>query len=242
MKRMTLVTAAATKRKQKRTKKSVAKEKDRIWKNMEDYAMKKKRNVVRMLLTVVCAFLIVLNAGAVKAEAKTDKKVAILYFSASGNTETVAKKIQKSTKGKIMQIKPSQPYTKADLVKRDKLSRTSIEHYSAPTPAQSKIRPAIKNLKQIRKTVKSAKVVYIGYPIWWGDAPHILYNLVEKIDLREKTVVLFCTSGHNKITKSAKGLKSCAVISDETKWLAGKNFKKSESQNKIDKWITSMGI
>ena len=35
--------------------------------------------------------------------------------------------------------------------------------------------------------------IFIGYPIWWGDMPMIVYNFLESYDFKEKTVIPFCT-------------------------------------------------
>lgn len=114
------------------------------------------------------------------------------------------------------------------------------EHESADSPAKSSVRPEIKNLSAIKKAVKSADVVYIGYPIWWGEAPHIVYTLVESVSLKNKTVVPFCTSLSSGLGDSAKNLKENAIISSGTKWNKGKNFYDESTQKKVDKWIQSL--
>lgn len=59
-------------------------------------------------------------------------------------------------------------------ITKEESSRVTREHESANTPAASSVRPKIANIKQIKKAVKKAEIVYIGYPIWWGEAPHII--------------------------------------------------------------------
>lgn len=56
-----------------------------------------------------------------------------------------------------------------------------------------------------------------GYPIWWGEAPHIVYNLVEKVNLKKKTVIPFSTSMSSGLGSSGKNLKTKANISCKTK-------------------------
>lgn len=67
-----------------------------------------------------------------------------------------------------------------------------------------------------------------------------MYSLVEKVSLKKKTVVPFCTSISSGIGKSAKNLKKNAIISSKTKWLKGKNFYDVPSQKKVDKWIKTL--
>lgn len=191
-----------------------------------------------ILALIMVATLIPINPVTVEAKAK--KKIVVLYFSATGTTKSVAKKIKKSTGGQLIEIKAKKPYTEDDLDYGDDNSRVVKEHESASSPAKSRVRPTIKNLKQIKAAVKKADVVYIGYPIWWGEAPHIMYSLVEKVSLKKKTVVPFCTSISSGIGKSAKNLKKKAIVSSKTKWLKGKNFYDVPSQKTVDKWVKTL--
>lgn len=122
-------------------------------------------------------------------------------------------------------------------ITKEESSRVSREHESANTPAASSVRPKIANIKQIKKAVKKADIVYIGYPIWWGEAPHIIYSLVESTSLKGKTVVPFCTSLSSGLGKSGSHLKVKAIISKKTKWNKGKNFYGRSSQKTVNKWV-----
>ena len=194
-----------------------------------------------MLRTVSAILMFVMvmsltNVGSIQVQAKK-KKVVVLYFSATGTTRAIAKRIGKTTKGKVIEIKAKEPYTDEDLDYGDDNSRVTKEHESAFSPAKSQVRPKISNLKAIKKAVKKADVVYIGYPIWWGEAPHIVYTLVENVSLKGKTVVPFSTSISSGLGSSAKHLKTKAKISSKTKWLKGRNFYDVPSQKTVDKWI-----
>lgn len=195
--------------------------------------------LLSLFLAVVMVFTLV-NINPTVVEAKTKKKIVILYFSATGTTKAAAKKIKKSTKGQLIEIKAADPYTDEDLDWTDDNSRVTAEHESASSPAKSKVRPKIKNLSAIKKAVKKADVVYIGYPIWWGEAPHIVYSLVEKVSLKKKTVVPFCTSMSSGLGSSAKNLKKNAIISKKTNWLKGRNFYDVPSQKTVDKWVKKL--
>lgn len=193
---------------------------------------------VVFVLTLIFAAAIV-NAGSISAQAKK-KKVVVLYFSATGTTKGVAKRIKKSTKGQMIEIKTADPYTEADVDWTDDKSRVTKEHESAASPMVSSVRPEISNLSTIKKAVKKADIVYIGYPIWWGEAPHIIYTLVENVSLKNKTIVPFCTSMSSGMGNSAKNLKKNAIISSKTKWKKGRNFFDIPSQKTVDKWIKTI--
>ena len=192
--------------------------------------------ILTMLLSISMLF-----TAAVQTEAASSSKIVVVYFSNTGTTETVAKRISKKTGATMVKVEPTDPYTADDLDWNDDNSRVSKEHDSADSPAESSVRPDISNLNQIKKAVKKADVVFIGYPIWWGEAPHIMYNLVENVDLGGKTVVPFCTSMSSGIGRSDTNLKSKAKINDDTKWEKGKNYHGAPSQKVVNKWLKKIG-
>lgn len=204
--------------------------------------MKTYRTKILRLVSMALAFALVVSFVNVQSvEAKTKKKnIVVIYFSATGTTKGAAKKIGKATKGNVIEIKAKDPYTDEDLDYGDENSRVSKEHASAKTPAKSKVRPKIANIKAIKKAIKEADVVYIGYPIWWGEAPHIIYSLVENVNLKKKTVIPFSTSISSGLGSSAKHLKAKAQISSKTKWLKGRNFYDVPSQKTVNKWVKSL--
>lgn len=194
-----------------------------------------KLTSVLIILSFVCGFFVHTDV-----QAKAKKKAVVIYFSATGTTKGVAKKIKKKTGGKLIEIKAADAYTEEDLDYSNDDSRVTKEHESASSPAKSSIRPRIKNRSAIKSAIAKADIVYIGYPIWWGEAPHILYTLVENVSLRGKTVVPFCTSISSGKGKSGVHLKSKAKINSKTKWLKGRNFYDIPTQKTVNRWISSL--
>jgi len=205
--------------------------------NVMKQCMIKLFHVISVVLVLVMMVSLV-NVNTVSA--KTENNIVILYFSATGTTKGAAKKIKKTTKGKMISIKAASPYTEEDLDYGDDNSRVTREHESADSPAESTVRPEIENLSTIKKAVKKADVVYIGYPIWWGEAPHIVYSLVENVNLEKKTVIPFSTSISSGLGNSAKNLETKAKISSQTKWLEGRNFYDIPSQKTVNKWVKGL--
>lgn len=204
---------------------------------------KSEKKVLRVVLSVfllLAMMVSVVNANTASAKTKKEENVVVLYFSATGTTKGAAKRIKKATGGRLIGIKAAQPYTEEDLDYGDENSRVTKEHESADSPAKSKVRPKISNLKAIKKAVKKADVVYIGYPIWWGEAPHIVYTLVENVNLKIKMVIPFSTSISSGLGSSGKHLKTKAIISNKTKWMKGRNFYDIPSQKIVKKWVKKM--
>ena len=199
----------------------------------------KNRKWFRLVAFVLTAVLLTASIGE-NVSAASGKKTVVLYFSATGTTKSVAAKIKKASKGTLIEIKAADPYTDADLNYGNSNSRVTREHESAASPAESSVRPKIANESQIKKAVKKADIVYIGYQIWWGEAPHIIYTLVENTNLKGKTVVPFCTSLSSGIGQSGTHLKEKAVISSKTKWTPGRNFYGRSTQKTVNKWVKTI--
>ncbi|MBE6049254.1 MAG: flavodoxin [Clostridium sp.] len=152
-------------------------------------------------------------------------KVLVAYFSASGVTEKVAKKLNLVVGGDIHRIEPVNPYTDADLDWRNKKSRSSIEM------SDKKFRPAIANKVD---NMNQYDEIYIGFPIWWYVAPTIINTFLEEYDLSGKTIIPFATSGVSGMGNTNEELKnSCkgSILKD------GKRFAESVSEIEIKNWI-----
>ena len=155
-------------------------------------------------------------------------KTLVAYFSATGTTKGVAQQLAEVAGADIHEIKPEKPYTDADLDWNDKNSRTTIE-MNDPN-----VRPAIANDTVV---LDGYTTVYIGYPIWWGDAPRMMSTFVEAHDFDGKTVVPFCTSGGSGIGRSGSNLASQAGSGN---WLDGDRLDAGISESEIKDWISSL--
>ncbi len=158
----------------------------------------------------------------------TDDEILVVYFSATGTTKGVAERIASVTNADWYEIIPAEPYSSDDLDWNDSNSRTSIEMNDPDT------RPAIASDSI---SLDSYSTIYIGYPIWWGDAPRIMSTFVESYDFSDKTVIPFCTSGSSSIGKSGDNLKDLA---NSGNWLSGSRFDADVSESEIQEWINDL--
>ena len=160
-----------------------------------------------------------------KENTNKDNKIAVIYFSATGTTKEVAKTISNQTKGELIEIKPKEKYTSEDLDWNNSKSRTSVECND------SKSRPEIEG----KLDIESYDTIYLGYPIWWGDVPHIILTFLDTYKLDGKTVIPFCTSGGTGISTSQNTLKK---YNKNINWIDGKRLSTSESE--IKNWINTL--
>lgn len=154
---------------------------------------------------------------------ESSHKVLVAYFSATGTTEAVARRLAEATGGTLCPIEPARPYTSADLDWTDKQSRSSREHDDPSA------RP---ELKATEVDVDSYDLIFLGYPIWWDEAPRAVNTFIEAHALAGKTVVPFATSGGSGVGPSASQLKKTYPDVD---WRAGKLLNGTDDST-LRKW------
>ena len=124
-------------------------------------------------------------------------KILVSYFSASGITKRKAEVLAKEVGGDLFEIVPKEIYTDEDLNWNNPNSRSSIEM------KDKSCRPQIED---INIDIELYDTVYIGFPIWWGIAPNVVKTFMDKIDLSNKKIITFCTSGGSSLPPATKDL------------------------------------
>ena len=157
-------------------------------------------------------------------------KVLVAYFSATNTTRGIAEHIANGLNADIYEIVPEEPYTDADLDYNDNNSRTTIEMNDPD--ARPAIIGSVEDMEQY-------DIVFIGYPIWWGEAPRIVSTFMESYDFSGKTIVPFCTSGGSGVGSSATNLEQ---LTDGADWLPGKRLNGSDSQDTVMEWVNGLGL
>ena len=150
----------------------------------------------RIVLFMVMISMVCIASYAQKAAEGT--KVLVAYFSATGNTEKAAQQVASIVSGDLHKIQPEKSYTSADLNWRD-TSRPAI----------------IDDLKNLAEY----DTVYLGFPIWWNQAPRLINTFLEKYDLSGKTVIPFATSGSSNISNAESELRKAYP---DVNWQKGK--------------------
>ena len=165
------------------------------------------------------------------AEPESNAKILVAYFSATGTTKALAEYAADAMAADLYEIIPKEPYTDEDLDYGNDQSRSSLEMNDPD--ARPSISGSVENMEQY-------DIIFLGYPIWWGDAPRIIASFVESYDFSGKTIVPFCTSGGSGIGSSTKNLHGLAA-SDVT-WLDGERLKSGSSRDDMVNWIGGLGL
>ena len=165
---------------------------------------------------------------AVEDQNSAHSKVLVLCFSTTGTTKGVAEKIAALTGADLVEIVPAQPYTAEDLYYNDRTTRATVEQNTPDA------RPEIAN----EISLNGYDTVYLGYPIWWGQAPRIMSTFIESHDFTGITVIPFCTSGSSDIGQSDDTL---AAQAGSGGWLQGRRFSGNVSEDELQMWINETG-
>lgn len=161
-------------------------------------------------------------------DTEVGKKVLVAYFSATGTTKKLAEYAADAMDVELYEIVPQQPYTSADLDYGDKSSRSTKE-MDDPS-SRPEINGSVENMADY-------DIVFIGYPIWWGEAPRIVSTFMESYDFSGKTVVTFSTSGG-----SGHNDRSIQSLATGANWITGTRLKSDSSRDDIVEWINGLGL
>lgn len=159
-------------------------------------------------------------------------KTLVVYYSASGNTERVAKDIAEAAGADLFEIVPTEVYTSNDLDWTNPDSRVSREHDD-------------ESLRDVPLTTTevpdwdSYDTVFIGYPIWWGIAAWPVDTFVKNNDFTGKTVIPFATSSSSGMGQSGSLLADMAGTGE---WQEGQRFSSGVSSDDVQSWVNGLGL
>lgn len=159
-------------------------------------------------------------------------KTLVVYYSASGNTERVAKDIAEAAGADLFEIVPTEVYTSDDLDWTNPDSRVSREHDD-------------ESLRDVPLTTTevpdwdSYDTVFVGYPIWWGIAAWPVDTFVKNNDFTGKTVIPFATSSSSGMGQSGSLLADMAGTGE---WQEGQRFSSGVSSDDVQSWVNGLGL
>ena len=153
-------------------------------------------------------------------------KTLVAYFSASGNTASLAKRVAQAAEADLFEIKPVEPYTDADLKWTNPLARFNKEKIGKKNvPIAERV-----------KDMDEYELVLIGFPVWYYAAPNIIETFVKSYDFSGKKVALFATSGGSDITKAPAKLQP--LMKGEI--IGAKLFSPDASYAELNVWTNSL--
>lgn len=170
-------------------------------------------------------YLILINIFDIISKKENIMKKLVAYFSATGTTRDVAKKIAKEWGADLFEIEPLKKYTYEDLNWRNKQSRSTIEMEN------KSFRPPIAHRF---KDMPDYDEVVIGFPVWWYTAPTIINTFIDNHFLGRKKLYVFVTSGGSDAEGSFNDLKK---VYDDLNFVSCKRFTGKEKGAELVDWL-----
>ncbi len=157
---------------------------------------------MKTILSIFAVMCLALTACAQNKEKAMDNekpKTLVAYYSATGTTQRAAERLAKEVGGELYEITPAVLYTDADLNWNNRQSRSSVEmndEHSRPELGGNDI------------DVAQYDTIYVGYPIWWDQAPRVVYTFIDKHDFAGKVIIPFATSGGSSVNGSVRHMRA----------------------------------
>ena len=194
------------------------------------------KKIISVVLVVIMAFAFasckkdVASYKESKIEStKNDSKVLVVYFSRSGNTEKLANMISSETKADLYKIETSQNYP----AKYEDLTDFAKEE------KEQNARPKLKG-KKVK--IDNYDIIFVGYPIWWGDMPMVLYSFFDSYDFAEKDVVPFCTHGGSGLSNTVESIRKLEPRANVLEGLEVLGDDVDKAKSDVTEWINQLGI
>lgn len=163
------------------------------------------------------------------AAGESSEAALVVYFSWSGNTESVANEIQAQTGADIFEIVPAEPYTD------DYDALLDIAQEEQASEARPEIAQTVENFDQY-------DVIYFGFPNWWGDMPMILYTFLDEYDFSGKTIAPFVTSGGSGFSGTIGTIESMEPDATVVNGLSLGSSAAADPGNAVAEWLSDIGL
>jgi flavodoxin len=162
------------------------------------------------------------------AESK-ETKILIAYFSRSGNTKQVADMIHEQLGGDLFRIESASPYSEDyDTV----LNKAQEEQRNNARP----------NLTAYVDNMDDYDIVFVGYPVWWGDTPMAVLTFLEEYDFSGKTVIPFCTYGSGGSGRSFGSVESATSGATVLDGFSVRGSDANKAKDPVTEWLSGLGI
>lgn len=178
------------------------------------------KKLISIIIIAIVAVLVLMLIPSHK-----NNTTLVAYFSATGNTRGVAERLANAIGADLFEIKPESIYTATDLDYKNKKSRASVEM------ANKDSRPAIADTVS---DMAQYKIVFVGFPIWWGREPSIIDTFLTSYDFNGKTIIPFATSGSTPTTTGAA--ENMRIVLPNVNILDGARFPVDVSANELKTW------
>ena len=177
-----------------------------------------------------------------QTETKTDSKTLIVYFSRTGENYNVGNVEVGNTAIMASYMKEYLNADSFEIVPVNKYPDSYDECLKVATKEKEEdARPAIESKLD---DVSKYDTIFIGYPIWWGEIPQIVYTFMEEYDLSGKTIIPFNThegSGSAGTYITIKNKLAKSNVNTNGLALQGKVARTDKGKEETINWLKELG-
>ena len=155
--------------------------------------------------------------------------ILVLYFSMSGNTETIAKMIHNEVGGDLVKLETVQTYPE------DYNELVDYAQEEQREDARPQLATVIDNIGQY-------DMIFLGYPNWWGDMPMPIYTFLDTYDLSGKTIAPFITHGGSGLSGTPNRIRNEEPNATVTEGLSIYGSRAASSEDEVLEWLNSLGL
>lgn len=156
------------------------------------------------------------------------QKMLIAYYTWSGNTETVAREIQKQTGADIVPIEPLEAYPGGYSATVDQAKKEINKGH----------RPVLKN----EIDTSAYDVVFVGSPNWWSTIAPPVATFLEQAGLTGKTVLPFFTHGGGGAAKLPRDTAALCIGADVKDSFVTYNAGGPALKQDVEAWLNNNGV
>lgn len=158
-----------------------------------------------------------------------NQNILVLYFSMTGNTQSVAEIIQDQVGGDIVKLETEQEYP-SDYDELLDYAQNELSENARP-----KLKTSIENINDY-------DVIFLGYPIWWGDMPMPVYSFLDEYDLSGKTIAPFVTHGGSGLSSTPEKIKQEEPNATVTNGFEVNGDNAASSGSDVTNWLNEIGF
>lgn len=153
----------------------------------------------------------------------------IVYYSRTGNTRTVAQQIQNRVGGELFEVRTTHTYPETHRATTEQARRELDSNFRPTLAAQ------VANMD-------AYKMVFIGYPNWWGTMPTALFSFLESYNFSGKTLVPFCTHEGSGLSRGPADIAKLCPGATVLTGFAMRGGRVASAQGDVDKWLKKINL
>ena len=158
-----------------------------------------------------------------------DNNILVVYFSHTGNTETIASMVSDYTGGSLFEVKTVEVYPDDYDVLVD-IAREEQDNNARP------------ELSTHVENMDDYDVIFLGYPNWWGTIPMPMFTFLEEYNFAGKTIIPFCTHEGSALGRSENDIEQLCPDATLLQGLAIRGSSVDGAESDVQSWIDDLNL